>query len=992
MLTVGVGLGCSAEDPISLGDGLTSSKSAALTGESCQNNPGPTVSLHGLAGGYPHHCTATRIACGVFVTANHCLDSATERKAFGVSDHEWIGIDHPFPTTDEWDISYVNEMRDVAVFTRSEQCYASTPIGALPDGTEDLSLFDATVTGAGSYFTGTLCQTPGECHYRETTAESRGAWLKVSEFSLSGGDSGGPLYLGHVVTNEGLKTPKLVGVNSSGSGGCETGETFEDPGYSAFTNLLFSSDSREAPVDFIKRAVRKLADKDGDGVVSADDNCQSIPNADQADSDHDGRGDACDDCPCGGAVTEDHYCTQCDAGLGGTCASICENLIVDNCIGVVNPEQHNCNHEAEKARGAKIQGDACDPVPCPLGEGVYDEYKLVSDNQWFYMNQSTFTLKRTDNLKITKIGTSQFRASTSPLTTVNYASYRYCNPRFKSSGTPLRCDDPAAVSDSYAPLNPEVWTYERPEDFWHQVDVAGLGGIGKNDFQLDARKYSCSGVGCLALTYTRTWNYVEDFDRWTSRFPGLTMGLVDASNEAGWGRFWFHIDTPVGMSPQVARDWGFPVHTKNDGTTPADSLANHYEPLEPQFVQGGVFGKTVPSPEWPWQKWEDCWACDRLDNPVAERINLPFVRRAGESLVLVQFDPNNPDRFGLLLPNGGAWEMTQSIDSAVRASLTDKTLVWTSPAEANSLRGKGNVNPMTLALNATGTGISQSIRARGGKLTAGGDPAPLQPGQVATTPPARSGFKVVYARTLGRVFVLGGQFDVFKKPQVGARPMPKPFDSLPSDARAEIERVPLPGGQSDSLPVVINPFFNKTNAGDIWQRSLDNRAWAKLPTDYVPQKVLAATWSHADGRLWVLDQVTAEQGSRRSVSLRLARIDIDTGASEVLSSWLHQGVVDRSWLLADSDGAILLVTSSTSQDAYSVARVEFEGGVPKVTRQKSYTGRLAAPPVADLSGLRLVRPAADLRAPKLGAIPTRISVSSLTPVTTGWSALATMVK
>lgn len=35
-------------------------------------------------------------------------------------------------------------------------------------------------------------------------------------------------------------------------------------------------------------------DVDGDGVPNASDNCPSIANPDQADSDHDGIGDACD--------------------------------------------------------------------------------------------------------------------------------------------------------------------------------------------------------------------------------------------------------------------------------------------------------------------------------------------------------------------------------------------------------------------------------------------------------------------------------------------------------------------------------------------------------------------------------------------------------------------------------------------------------------------------------------------------------------------------
>jgi hypothetical protein len=41
----------------------------------------------------------------------------------------------------------------------------------------------------------------------------------------------------------------------------------------------------------------KFYDRDGDGVPNAIDNCGYVANADQADGDHDGKGDACDQCP-----------------------------------------------------------------------------------------------------------------------------------------------------------------------------------------------------------------------------------------------------------------------------------------------------------------------------------------------------------------------------------------------------------------------------------------------------------------------------------------------------------------------------------------------------------------------------------------------------------------------------------------------------------------------------------------------------------------------
>lgn len=71
-------------------------------------------------------------------------------------------------------------------------------------------------------------------------------------------------------------------------------------------------------------AIGECNDDDGDGVVSSADNCPTVPNLDQLNSDADPLGDACDNCP-----------------------------IVDN------PGQENCDND--------FLGDVCDPVTGPPG-------------------------------------------------------------------------------------------------------------------------------------------------------------------------------------------------------------------------------------------------------------------------------------------------------------------------------------------------------------------------------------------------------------------------------------------------------------------------------------------------------------------------------------------------------------------------------------------------------------------------------------------------
>lgn len=101
-------------------------------------------------------------------------------------------------------------------------------------------------------------------------------------------------------------------------------------------------------------------DADGDGVGEATeptalcsgleysgytqvtgDNCPAVANADQADTDEDGRGDACDLCPLLASELPDE--DEDNDGAGDAC---------DNCLGVENPEQADTDGDGI--------GDACD--------------------------------------------------------------------------------------------------------------------------------------------------------------------------------------------------------------------------------------------------------------------------------------------------------------------------------------------------------------------------------------------------------------------------------------------------------------------------------------------------------------------------------------------------------------------------------------------------------------------------------------------------------
>ena len=107
-------------------------------------------------------------------------------------------------------------------------------------------------------------------------------------------------------------------------------------------------------------------DTDGDGVADCNDNCDDVVNANQADQDGDGIGDACDNCPA--QANQDQQDTD-DDTVGDLC---------DNCPTLFNKFQansdgdslgnrcDNCpniNNEGQENSDADNLGDACDNCP-----------------------------------------------------------------------------------------------------------------------------------------------------------------------------------------------------------------------------------------------------------------------------------------------------------------------------------------------------------------------------------------------------------------------------------------------------------------------------------------------------------------------------------------------------------------------------------------------------------------------------------------------------
>jgi len=143
-------------------------------------------------------------------------------------------------------------------------------------------------------------------------------------------------------------------------------------------------------------------------------------------------------------------------------------------------------------------------------------------------------------------------------------------------------------------------------------------------------------------------------------------------------------------------------------------------------------------------------------------------------------------------------------------------------------------------------------------------------------------------------------------------------------------------------------------AGDIWYADTETLSvWRKVPlsADIAPKRVLAATYSYADGRLWFLDEAPLSKNLRKA---RLVRVDPHTGAGDVVAEWPRLKVFDRHWLALDRDGALLLVASSSKMNHHVIVRLDTHGATFAVEGIRKANGRLLSAPVVDADGYSFV--------------------------------------
>ena len=156
-------------------------------------------------------------------------------------------------------------------------------------------------------------------------------------------------------TNAGCEPLRGAITNRAGNSTDSDGDLVTDNSYDVTLALRFDAGPLAAgatspEICYTIRWGYALAcsDEDGDEICIPDDNCPSIPNPDQADSDGDGVGDLCDSCPnVADMVNDQGVALDSDGdGFGDAC---------DLCPMVADPEQRDRDRDG--------LGDACDLCP-----------------------------------------------------------------------------------------------------------------------------------------------------------------------------------------------------------------------------------------------------------------------------------------------------------------------------------------------------------------------------------------------------------------------------------------------------------------------------------------------------------------------------------------------------------------------------------------------------------------------------------------------------
>jgi hypothetical protein len=582
------------------------------------------------------------------------------------------------------------------------------------------------------------------------------------------------------------------------------------------------------------------------------DNCIYVANPDQQDANDNGVGDACSLCP--------FDPTGNDVDGDGVCAGASATAGLykrDNCPTVKNASQANCNGEAELVKQRldptfAILGDACDPVACPQTRPI-PTGEYRSPVGGGHPQFGGFFAGRVISDQIATL-----RVAPHVRQPVGSTSIAGNLPDVVTSARFCQQNELALYFCHADPNIRDSALTDFSSSTAEQLDPTKPWhrvSLSVNSSQRDASWHWAYND---SQAVNHTWNYASDSIFWTSggRIPqpdASYAGTCSDTSLVGGGTC---LDGALWYhaATTVGRTSNPWAGSLYVGVHDGD-IANHYFDIKPDRAYAKTYSGTGLMRKF-------FFLIKTLPDPAPYET---LLRSRIRPLVGSATEADVPQ---VLEDHGGSWDASALVSPTMAANLAFPGVVWTSAIEPAGVAANLDDRVQAMGITADGTSVYDTVLLDSGTLKSAYELGYPSASGAADAPVPRTGFLAVLSRQAGGVFVVGG------------------LDAATGFELADIH--------------LWRPFVG-------WSTIAPSLAFAKAKT---------ATFSPADGQLWILEQ--------RKSTYSLLRLSPWTGLTQNVGTFTRGTTWDQHFLAVDYDGQVLLVASSRTNQQSKFGRIRVD--------------------------------------------------------------------